>query len=111
MSHRAQPASNASELRGYRPGWLAKGSVLVAAGSYFVGMYYDGRRGADLSQAAFLQVLVPFLFAAPASIVGFVAYLLSWRASPSRQRRIGDVSFAVTMMAECGAVLIANHMR
>jgi hypothetical protein len=103
-------APPAAEPRVYRPGWLAKLSVFVAAALYFVGLYFDAMRGADLALAAFLQLLVPFVFVAPAWFVGLLAYAVARRVPPPRRcRRVADVAFAVVTAAEVLFVLATSR--
>src|SRR5690242_14354773 len=88
--------STPSQYHGYRPGWIAKLSVIVAAALYFIGLYLDGMRGADLGQGAFLQLLVPFILVVPAIVIGHLAYSLT-----RRRQRAGDIGFSLAILAEC----------
>src|SRR5689334_6602637 len=97
--------------RDYSPGWIAKASVVAAAALYFVGLYLEGSRGADLAQGAFLQLLVPFVVVAPAWFVGLLAYSVPRRLAAARRQRVGDVAFAWVMVAVCVAWVVAAHAR
>lgn len=88
------------------PGWAAKLSVLVAAALYFVGIYLDSRDGVDVTQAAILQLLIPFVFAIPAVIIAQIAY---WIAR--RRQRVGDFVFSVVIVAMCVGLAAASHFQ
>jgi hypothetical protein len=90
----------------YRPGWLAKASVIAAGALYFVGLYFDAMRGADLNQAAFLHLLVPVVFVIPVVIVAQVAYWIG-----RRSRRVGDIAFTVAIVALCVALTVSANAR
>ena len=99
-------ASGTAQPLFYRPGWVAKLSVIAAAALYFVGIYLDAMEGVDVSQGAVLHLLVPFIFIIPASIVAHVAYWIG-----RRSQRVGDIAFSVAIVLMCIGLAASAHAR
>jgi hypothetical protein len=92
------------QFRGYNPGVIAIGSIVVAGACYFASLWYSAMSGSDLAQGAFLHILVPFIFAIPAWLVGNIVYF----AARGRQRA-GDVAFGVVLLGECLFVALSAN--